>query len=292
MNLTTSAWRNLLRDLLDPAGRAITVAPASLGGDWRGRTTREILAYQTTVPMAEPILLCPGRKLGYRFAAAEAAWILSGDNRLAAMLPFARQLAKLSDDGRTMAGAYGPPFVDQLPYVSASLKNDRASRQAVMTLWRPRPAPGSDVPCTVALQWLIRPRPCAPDGTGGPDVDEPRDELRCLATMRSSDAWMGLPYDWVAFSAMSAFLALDLRRHGINLSLGDLTVTAGSQHLYRIDWELAQECLSRDDAVATVAPLDLSDFSKPDDLVEHLWSTARRTGVYHGSWLEELTHAA
>jgi thymidylate synthase len=272
INSTTGVWRRTIADLLE---RGAEVAPASLGGDWRGRTTRELLAYQTTVPMTAPVTLCPGRKLGYRFMAAEAAWILSGDNRLATIAPFARQLEKLSDDGRTLGGAYGPPFVDQLPFVAAALERDRASRQAVATIWRPRPAIGSaDVPCTVAIQWLIR-----------------DDELRCLVTMRSSDAWMGLVYDWFTFSAMTAFLALALRPKVGALALGDLTVTAGSQHLYRIDHEHAAACAARDDELVDLAPLDLADFSGPDDLTEHLWSVARRSGVTHGRWLTELEAA-
>jgi thymidylate synthase len=265
----TETWRRLLTDLLDLGAE---VAPASLGGDWRGRTTRELLARQTTIDMNSPVLTCPGRRLGYRFMTAEAAWILAGDNRLAAIEPYARQLAKLSDDGFTMTGAYGPPFVDQLPYVQRALTRDPASRQAVMTIWRPRPGADADVPCTVALQWLIR-----------------ADRLHCAATMRSSDAWMGLPYDWFTFSAMSAFLALRLRKTHPGLWLGALTVTAGSQHLYRIDWDVARECAGRTDESPAVAPIDLAEFDSPDALVRHLWCVARaEPDQITSAWLTEV----
>jgi len=40
---TTDVWRRTLADLLELGAE---VAPASLGGDWRGRTTRELLAYR------------------------------------------------------------------------------------------------------------------------------------------------------------------------------------------------------------------------------------------------------
>jgi hypothetical protein len=280
---TTLAWRQVLNDLLYNDGVAIT-SPDSLGGAWRGKTTRELVGYPSVWSMASPVVLCPGRfpeGRGHRFMMAEAAWILSGDNRLSTIFPFAKALAGLSDDGRTMGGAYGPPFVDQVSYVQRAIEGDLASRQAVITIWRPRPQlGGKDVPCTVALQWLVR-----------SDL-EGQATLHCVATMRSSDAWMGLPFDVFTFSAMSAFIALALRPKVGDLALGLLTLTAGSQHLYQVDWGRAAECEKResDDLLTSrpIEPINLHDFTGPDDLVEHLWSCARRSGVYHGPWLREL----
>ena len=258
---TTETWRDLLEELLS---KGKEVAPTSLGGDWRGRTTREIVACRSTVPMAQPLLLCPGRKLGYRFAVAEAAWILSGDNRLATIRPYAKQLTSLSGDGRTLMDAYGPPFVDQVPYVYNCFKQDPATRQAVITTWRPRPASGTAVPCTLTLQFLVRSA-----------------MMDCVVGMRSSDVWMGLPYDWFAFSMMAAFTALALRPVIGSVGLGDLTVFAGSQHIYRIDWDVAAECVTRsnDDLVGQPQPLNLDEFKDPDDLIEHLWRLARKEPI-------------
>lgn len=273
---TTAIWRALLAALLD--NDAIEIAPDSLGGEWRGRTTRELLAHTTVVPMTAPIVLCPGRfpeGRGYRFMVAEAAWILSGDNRLETIEPYARALTKLSDDGRTLGGAYGPLFVEQEPFVVNALVQDRASRQAVLTIWRPRPQlGGSDIPCTVSLQWLIRPS----------KEKNVSDELHCIATMRSSDAWMGWVFDVFTFSAMSAFIALDHRRRaGSELSLGNLHLTAGSQHLYKVDFSMAEKCVdrSRDDLIKNVQPIDINEFNRPGDLVNHLWCLAKRDKTSH-----------
>lgn len=267
----------------------------------RGKTTRELLGFQSVVPMAEPLLTVSGRNLGYRFAPAEAAWILSGDNRLSTIAPFARHLAKFSDDGHAFAGAYGPKFVEQASYVARCLAEDRESRQSVMTFWRERPGPSKDVPCTVALQFLIR-----------------AERLECVATMRSSDAWLGWPYDVFSFSMMAAYVSLLLyRAHGKGTArtivppegaavsscpypLGNLFLTAGSQHLYAIDFELAEaavaelrEAGSRVAPAFAYRPLDLSDFSGPDDLTGHLWRVARRelppvVGRKGFGWLDEL----
>jgi thymidylate synthase len=266
----TAEWRNLLDTLLLTGTE---IAPTSMGGDWRGRTTKERLCVQTVVPMTRPVVLCPGRRLRYRFMAAETAWILSGDNRVGAISAFAPALVKLSDDGRTMSGAYGPPFIDQLSFVTRALAKDPASRQAVISLWRPSPALGLEIPCTLSLQFLIR------EGA-----------IHTHVAMRSSDVWLGLPYDWHAFSMMTAYLVLVLRATYPDLRLGLLTVTAGSQHLYAIDWENAQACADRTDlSVPDLAPLNLAQLGGPEDLIAHLWAVANgQASNLKCHWLTEL----
>lgn len=210
--------------------------------------------------------------------AAEAAFILSGSNRLADIKPYAKNIAKFSDDGNFLAGAYGPPFRDQIAYIVQTIKQDRFSRQAIATYWRPCPLPSRDIPCTISLQHLIR------DEAG-------IQTLHTIATMRSNDAMFGTIYDVHAFSAISTYIVLLLRDHIGPLALGLLYLTVGSQHIYHVDREAAAACAARDDELCVLTPLDLADFSGPDDLTEHLWTIARRTGVLHGRWLTELEEA-
>ncbi len=281
----TLTWRGVVNDLLSHGQHA---APTSAGGDFKGSTTKELLGYQSRWAMAWPSVACPVRKLGYRFMAAEAAWILSGDNRLATIAPYAKHMARFSDDGLFLSGAYGPPFVDQVGWVARTLMKDRQSRQAVATIWRPRPGPGNDTPCTVALQWIIR------ESRGRAD-DAPL--LHCVATMRSSDIWHGVPYDVFNFSMMSAYVALAVKElqkaearkralvskrveeafyHGKTLGLGDLILTAGSQHLYKADWNEASAVLSEGGAdLFEQKPLDLARVASPQALIDGLWRIAQ-----------------
>lgn len=286
MMTTTQTWRALLRDLLE---RGEPTAQTSIGAEWRGSTSYELLAYRTEWPMDRAVVLCPARKIGFRFLAAEAAFILSGSNRLTEIVPYARNIVGMSDDGEFLAGAYGPRFIDELPYVVSVLAQDAATRQAVSMVWRPRPRQSKDIPCTLTLQWLIR-----SDETGAPT-------LHCIANMRSSDAWMGIPYDVHVFSMCSAYLALLLRDRLGPLKLGTLYLTAASQHLYRLDRENAKSCvwsnytdeaastpIERDDELFDLAPINLDEFPRADDLTQHLWAVARRDrGGLRGSWLKE-----
>lgn len=240
----------------------------------RGLTCKEIIGHQTVVDMNYPITtLRP--KLGYRFLAAEAWWILSGKNDVASIAPYSRHIADFSDNGQMFFGAYGPKITEQLSYVAESIINDPWSRQAVIDIWRPNPPKSRDIPCTLSTQFLLRPHV---DSIG---VESLR--LHCIDTMRSSDAWLGWPYDVFNFSMLSACLALAIGlRTKKRITLGELHLTAGSQHLYvhpkedgntSIPYKIA-DVLNVLSGVTYnpifYSPIDLSDFKEPQCLINHL----------------------
>ena len=234
----------------------------------RGKKVKELLCYQTTIPMARPIVTVAERQLGYRFAAAEPAWILSGDNKLSTIAPFAKHFRQFSDDGLFLSGAYGVKILEQLGYVARTLDQDPSSRQAVLNIWRERPEPSVDVPCTLSLQWVIR------DG-----------KLHCLDSMRSSDLWLGLPYDWISMSCVSVGLLIILKNvYGrTDLKLGNLTVTAGSSHLYEHDWEKAREVISNPTTSYSPDVEKISSiYSSFEEFTRLLWVLARGDGLLKG----------
>ena len=81
--------------------------------------------------------------------------------------------------------------------------------------------------------------------------------LHCVVNMRSSDVFLGLPYDIFTFSMMAADVlrGLEKRLH-THLELGYLIWNAGSAHIYERDLSKAIACLDGFD-VATLgeAPL-------------------------------------
>lgn len=219
--------------------------------------TWELLGFKTLVDMNYPVVTCASRKLGYRFMAAEAAWILSGDNRVSTIAPYSKEIAKFSDEGLLYFGAYGPQFRDQLRHIVRSLIDDTYTRQAVMTLWRKNPPKTKDVPCTVSLHWMIRGH-----------------ELHCFVNMRSSDVWLGVPYDWFNFSMMTGYIALLIREAiGFTMSLGALHFYANSQHLYETNERFVSNLSPIDNMFGSPVFLPYS-FNKPDDLITYLWSMA------------------
>lgn len=190
----------------------------------RGKLTKELLHHTVVVDMRYPVLTIKERKLNHRFMMAEALWILRGSNLLADLTSYNKRMAEFSDDGVTLTGAYGVPFVAQLDYVAAKLAEDPETRQATLTLWRPNPAPSKDVPCTVALDFKLR------DG-----------RLHAQVFMRSSDIWLGLPYDVFSFTMMTCRVGERVfELSGRRVELGGLYLTAASSHLYKEHLETAK----------------------------------------------------
>ena len=193
----------------------------------RGNRIKELLSCHAKINMNYPVLICPTRKLNYRFMAAEAAWIVSGSDKLAELTPYNSRMAEFSDDGERLAGAYGPRFLSQLHYVAKTLAEDRDTRRATLTLWTPNPAPSFDIPCTVAVDFKLR-----------------NGYLSTHIFMRSSDVWLGLPYDVFSFTMMTCAMLERLAHLGVtDIGLGNLYLTMASSHLYEENIEAARDCL-------------------------------------------------
>lgn len=223
-----TTWYYLLNKILEEGS---DVSP-------RGLLCKEILSHTTRINMKYPVV-SSRPKLGYKFLVAEAWWILSGRNDVASIKPYSPHIAGFSNDGLRFDGSYGPRIIDQLRFVCDTLIADVESRQAVIEIWRPNPRPSKDIPCTVAVQWMIR-KETMPN-------DKETFKLHCFDTMRSSDAWLGWPYDVFNFSMLSLYIGLMLRdrdrengariggcqrQEFTSLELGTLHLTAASQHLY------------------------------------------------------------
>lgn len=166
------------------------------------------------------------RKVNAKFMFREAAWIVSGNNRLAFLTEVMKSYANYSDNGLTLEGAYGPKVIDQMNYVVDSIEADNDTRQAVINIWRERPRPSKDIPCTLSMHFLLRKRK---DGTNRLDM---------VTTMRSNDIVLGYTYDVFTFSMVANAIRLQLQERGIDIPLdedgkfGNLYVNPGSLHIY------------------------------------------------------------
>jgi thymidylate synthase len=219
------AWYRLLDTLVHFPER--TIAP-------RGLATQEILGVQLEVhDLRANLLVHPARNLNYRFAVAELLWIAFGLDDLAILTRYNKQMSRFSDDGLKLAGAYGPRLATQWEYVINTLRRDTSSRQAVAAIWTPNPTPSKDVPCTVSTQWLIR-----------------ENKLHVIVTMRSSDIWLGVPYDAHVFGQLTNMLAGVL-----GVETGSMVMQLGSSHLYTENLEAAEKVIdSKKDGGTIVSP--------------------------------------
>ena len=183
----------------------------------RGLSTRELLGahLRLTRPRCRFVDAAPVRALNPAFAAAEAVWILSGSDD-PWIFTFNERLRRFADHGR-LRGAYGPRLRnwrgrDQLDSIRHVLDGDASSRQAVIQIFDPaRDFSGyRDVPCTLGYRFYIR------SGT-----------LVMVTSMRSQDAWLGLPYDVFTTTVLHELLA-----GWLEVDLGDYHHVIDSLHLY------------------------------------------------------------
>lgn len=157
-----------------------------------------------------------GRNLSKKIAAVEALQLIGGWADPDWTVKHAPSMQPYRDgDNTSFWGAYGNRIGDQTAHVLDKLIRDSNTRQAVITLWDPtldNHAGHNDYPCTVGI---------------GFSADSSREELHMRVTMRSNDAWLGLPYDMFQFAQLHLTLC-----NLLGYFPGRYTHTAWSMHLY------------------------------------------------------------
>lgn len=182
----------------------------------RGSTVEMLgTALRITKPRAR---LSRSENRGKPFSAlGELLWYLSGSDALDFIRPYVPQYAQDATDG-VIHGAYGPRLfamrggVDQVANVARLLMQKPSSRRAVIQLFNAEDIASEhkEIPCTTTLQFHLR---------GG--------RLHMSATLRSNDAYWGLPHDVFCFTMLQEMMA---RRVGAEL--GEYYHYAGSMHIY------------------------------------------------------------
>lgn len=179
--------------------------------------TRELLGVtlRLTKPQAR---LSRSEDRGRPFSAlGELLWYLSGSDRLEFIEPYVPRYREDAEEG-IIHGAYGPRLfsmrdeTDQVANVIALLKSTPGSRRAVIQLFNAEDIEKRypEIPCTTTLQVLCR-----------------EGRLHLSVTMRSNDAYFGLPHDVFCFTMIQEMMARTL-----GLELGEYYHYVGSMHIY------------------------------------------------------------
>lgn len=177
-----------------------------------------------TDPYAPLLPVGVGRRINVQLAAVEALQLVAGVSRSALVRRAAPRYAEvLVDPDDVDYGAYGPRIAYQLFDAIDLIRLDPGTRRAVLSIWRDGDLThDGDRPCTLTLQFLIRDGLTLESGFG------PTLELH--TSMRSQDAWLGVPYDLFMFSQLQHTVARELR-----VPTGQLVHHVTSFHLYERD---------------------------------------------------------
>ena len=197
--------------------------------EYNSRTKQELLQldpFSFTIDLSENDLPIPAnRQYNPYIGAAECAWMLSGSKSIEWIKKYTCIWDKFSVDG-VMETAYGFRWReafgrDQLAEAIETLRLDPTSRQVVLSAWNPsvdglRSPMKLNIPCPISLILNIK------DG-----------RLNGQVIMRSSDLFVGLPYDVLTYSFILSSLA-----HELDYPLGSLTFFLAHPHIYAKHLEL------------------------------------------------------
>lgn len=157
-------------------------------------------------------------------ALGELLWYLTGSDRLDFIEAYVPHYRKEAEDG-IVHGAYGPRLfsmrgkTNQIQNVLDMLAKNAGSKRAVIQLFNAEDIEKRypEIPCTTTMQFMGR-----------------EGRLHLSVTMRSNDAYMGLPHDVFCFTMLQEMMAATL-----GLEVGEYYHYVGSMHLYTEDIEAA-----------------------------------------------------
>lgn len=190
-------------------------------------------AFSFSLDLSNNRLPVPGNRRYYpHIAAAETAWQIHGTRNPEFIIKYAPKLWSKFVSGGIIEAAYGHRWReafgrDQFSLMIGALVKDRTSRQVYVGTWDPRvDGLGQDnqppnIPCPVGFHVYI--------------LDN---RLNMTVFVRSSDVFVGLPYDVMCYA-----LTMDAIAASVNATPGILSFTLSHAHFYEPQEAAVDMCL-------------------------------------------------
>lgn len=185
------------------------------------------------------------RKFRPTTAAAEIAWFISGkrspewlEKYTKIWSSFKEADGSVNSYGYRWREAFGR---DQLGLAIEALDNNPSDRRIYISAWDPMQdglgAPSKNVPCPVGFTLSV---------TEG--------RLSSTLLIRSSDVFVGLPYDVLGHAMLMYAVANSLTRLGQMTILSRMQVCIAHPHIYDSHWDLVPECLNVAERTPVIKP--------------------------------------
>ncbi|WP_241301453.1 thymidylate synthase [Burkholderia stabilis] len=218
-------------------------------GDRTGTGTTSVFGRQFRHNLAKGFPLLTTKKLHFKSIANELIWFLSGNTNVSWLK---ENGVSIWNEWATEENELGPVYgkqwtawptkdggtINQIDYVIKTLREKPNSRRILFHGWNPEYLPNESIsPQENAKQGLMALPPChllyqfyVADG-----------KLSSLLYIRSSDSFLGLPYNIASLALLTHMVAqqCDLIPHEIIVSIGDLH--AYSNHMEQIRTQLARD---------------------------------------------------
>ncbi len=252
-------YLDLLQDILDNGTHK---------GDRTGTGTLSVFGRQYRHDLAQGFPLLTTKKLHFRSIANELIWFLSGDTNTRWLK---ENGVSIWDEWATEEGELGPIYgaqwtawptrdggrINQIDYVVDCLRNNPDSRRILFHGWNveylpdERVSPQDNVragrmalpPCHLLYQFYVAER-----------------KLSAQLFIRSSDSFLGLPYNTASLALLTLMLAQQC-----GLEPGEIIICTGDSHIYSNHLEQVREQLRREPR-----PLPrLNILRKPDSIYDY-----------------------
>ena len=172
------------------------------------------------------------RKMYYKTAASEVAWMLSGSKSINWITKHTKIWDAFADEDGNKESAYGHRWskafgIDQVQNILTKLELDPTSRQQVLLSWDPRTdnvIRTPNIPCPLMAIFNII-----------------NGKLNCHLTLRSNDLYLGLPYDMAMYTILSNLMANSLK-----IEVGELFYSIAHAHIYSNQYDQVLEIMKRD----------------------------------------------
>jgi len=263
-------YLELLNDILDNG---------AVKGDRTGTGTLSVFGRQIRHKLADGFPLLTTKKLHFKSIANELIWFLSGDTNVSWLQQNGVSIwNEWASEDNELGPVYGKQWtawptqsgqaINQIDYVINTLKNNPNSRRILFHGWNPEYLPDESIspqenvkqgrmalpPCHLLYQFYVV-----------------ENRLSALLYIRSSDSFLGLPYNIASLALLTHMLAqqCDLVAHEIVVSIGDLHAYAN--HIEQIRTQLSRQ------------PSDLPTLSikrKPDSIYGYRFEDFEIT-AYH-----------
>lgn len=245
-------------------------------GDRTGTGTTSVFGRQIRHNLAHGFPLLTTKKLHFKSIANELIWFLSGNTNIAWLKEHG---VSIWDEWATPQGELGPVYgkqwtawptrnggsINQIDYVVNTLKTNPNSRRILFHGWNPEYLPDeSKSPVQNAENGLMALPPChllyqfyVANG-----------KLSSQLYIRSSDSFLGLPYNIASLALLTHMLAqqCDLIPHEIVVSIGDLHAYAN--HMEQIQLQLTRSPKPLPRLVITRKPESIYDYRFEDFQIE------------------------
>lgn len=245
-------------------------------GDRTGTGTKSVFGRQIRHNLEDGFPLLTTKKLHFKSIAYELIWFLSGDTNIKWLQ---KHGVSIWNEWATETGELGPVYgkqwtawpqkdgstINQIDYVINSLKNNPNSRRILFHGWNVEYLPDESIspsdnaeqgkmalpPCHLLYQFYVA-----------------NNKLSCQLYIRSSDSFLGLPYNIASLALLTHMIAqqTDLSPHEIIVSIGDLH--AYSNHMDQIEEQLTRKPFALPKLVINRKPESIYDYQFEDFEIE------------------------